>query len=110
MCHRRRLVALALALSTAFAASAAAPASAQERLHLEIFGDEGLHRLTLPVDGDPILWALQGAAGFEADLARGAAPTPAWPFAFTGDLGFGLRHGVTDVLQIRSQAVVPLPV
>jgi hypothetical protein len=106
MSHRR-LVALALGLAAAAASSAS---HAQERLHLDTFGDEALHRITLPYQGEPIAYNLDGTLGADADIARGAAPTPAWPFALTEDVGFGLRHGVTDDLQLRVNTVVPLPV
>src|SRR5580692_1237012 len=107
MSPRSPLLALALGLAAACAAS---PASAQERLHLETFGDQALHRLTLPYDDEPILWALEGTLGAEGAAALGAAPSPAWPFAVTEGAGFGLRHGLTDVLQLHLDTVVPLPI
>src|ERR1700734_3883675 len=93
-----RLAALAIGLSAACVASGA---SAQERLHLETLGDDTLHRHTLPVEGDPVLWNLEGAAGVEGDVAEGAAPSPAWPFSLAEDVGFGLRHGDTHPLPTR---------
>jgi hypothetical protein len=94
------------------ALTAASPAGAQERLHLESFGDLPLYRLgtrdkdrdaTTILDGD-------AQAGVEGAFARGAAPTEGRPFALTAGLGFGLRHKTADLLQIRSEASIPLPV
>jgi hypothetical protein len=103
-----RLFSLALGLA---AATAAAPASAQERLHLETFGDLPLYRLGMrDKDRDePVILEGDAQGGVEGALARGATTTPQRPFAVTGGFGFGVRHEAADMLQIRSEIGVPLP-
>jgi hypothetical protein len=109
----RLLIPLALGLAAFTAASSAAsPAGAQERLHLESFGDLRLYRLgTRDKDRDePTFVEGDAQAGVEGAIARGAAPAPARPFAVTAGFGFGFRHRTADIVQIRSEASIPLPV
>jgi hypothetical protein len=94
------------------ASTAAAAAGAQERLYLETFGDMPLYRSGTGEKERQRDTFFEGDAqgGVEGAIARGAMTPPQRPFAVTEGLGFGVRHGVADVLQIRSEASIPLPV
>jgi hypothetical protein len=104
---RRRLLAIALGLTAA--AAAPAPAAAQERLVLETFGDEALHRLGLKVFDERPVFEAEAFGGVEGALARGAATSPERPFAVTAGLALGATDGAGDLIQVRSQASLPLP-
>ena len=108
---RSRRLSSALSSLAAGLALCAAPTetSAQERLHLSLFSDEALHRLTLAHDQDLPTYEVDFAAGVDGALTRGAAPAPARPFAAFAGLGFGARRTATDLIQLRSQIEVPLP-
>jgi hypothetical protein len=94
------------------ALAAATSAGAEERLHLETFGDEALHRLGLEAHGDGTKPLVEGDlhGGAEAALFRGAGPAPQWPFAVAAGFGVGVRHSAGELVQIRSEASIPLPV
>jgi hypothetical protein len=94
------------------ALAAGTSAGAQERLQLETFGDEALHRLGLEAHGDGTKPLVEGDVhgGAESALFRGTGPTPEWPLAVTAGFGLGVRHEAGELVQIRSEASIPLPV
>jgi hypothetical protein len=96
----------------AFGLALAAPrlVAAQERLILPTFSDEALHRLGAQVHAEPAAYELDLAGGLDAAMARGAVPEVARPFSAFGSLGFGIARGPVDLLQLRTQLTVPLPI
>lgn len=101
-----------LVSALAFALALAVPrlAAAQERLILPTFSDEALHRLGAQVHAEPSAFDLELAGGLDAAMARGAVPAVARPFSLFAGVGFGVARGPVDLLQIRTQLAVPLPI
>jgi hypothetical protein len=104
--HPARLLA-ALGFAAALAPAAA---SAQERLYQPLFADESLHRLGLHVFEEPTEYEVDMVAGVDAAMAKGAMRDPARPFGAFAGVGFGFRRPSGDLVQLRSQMTVPLPV